>query len=155
MLHPIEAMGRFPARPRGVKWDDPKCSLCHSTQNVHNPSTNPAHTGTMEPGGALKARSKPNWDAYDSWGGMMPFNRDRIYKGSVEAAAFRKIFNPWTWWGGETEAEIELNDSVRSIIEQLELQPNDSIKRNNSGGKHDGRISFALQRRQAGRKGDS
>jgi hypothetical protein len=58
VLSPIGSMGNFPERPRGVKKDDPKCSLCHSTQNVRNPSTNPAHTGTMEPGGLLKARSK-------------------------------------------------------------------------------------------------
>jgi hypothetical protein len=27
---------------------------------------------------------RPNWDAYDSWAGMLPFNRGRIYKGSQE-----------------------------------------------------------------------
>lgn len=44
---------------------------------------------------------RPHWDAYDSWAGMLPFNRDRIYQHarvngrneeSVEAAAIRRIF---------------------------------------------------------------
>lgn len=74
----IRAKGMVPERPRDVTQDDPKCMLCHST-------------GSMPPGGARKVRGRPNWDTYDSWGGMMPFNRDRIYKGSVEAAAFRKL----------------------------------------------------------------
>ncbi|MBH0180673.1 MAG: hypothetical protein HP490_03085, partial [Nitrospira sp.] len=37
---------------------------------------------------------RPNWDAYDSWGGMLPFNRDRIYQNSVEELAMRTILNP-------------------------------------------------------------
>lgn len=85
------------------------------------------------------ARSKPNWDAYDSWGGMLPFNRDRIYQGSVEAAAFRQIFNLWNW---------RTNDSLRMILEQLSLQPlgipgEDVIDRT-VGGANDGQIVFAF-----------
>ena len=34
---------------------------------------------------------RPNWDSYDSWGGMLPFNRDRIYEGSEEAKAFERL----------------------------------------------------------------
>ena len=67
-----------------VTMDDPKCMKCHS--------------------------GRPNWDAYDSWGGMLPFNRDRIYKGSVEAAAMRKILNLQN-----------KSDTMRAILEQLIL----------------------------------
>lgn len=135
---PDGSMGpRFPARPRGIYIDDSKCSKCHSTRNVLNRGSTPGTDG-VEPG-KVKVKNKPNWDAYDSWGGMLPFNRDRIYQGSVEAAAFRKIFNLWTW---------RTNDSVRSIIEQLELQPLgvvavDAITRTN-GGANDGHINFAF-----------
>ena len=69
---------------RRVSIDDHKCAKCHS--------------------------GRPNWDAYDSWGGMLPFNRDRIYQGSVEAAAMRQLHVPW----GK-------NRSVRQILEQLKL----------------------------------
>ena len=122
MVAPIPAMGdmitlpdgstrpRFPARVRGISVDDAKCSKCHSTRNVLNRSSFPGTDGI--PPGTEKVKNKPNWDAYDSWGGMNPFNRDRIYQGSVEAATFRKIFNPWTW---------RANDPVRSMIELLEL----------------------------------
>jgi len=133
----IPATGAFPARTRGVSVDDSRCAKCHSTQNVLNRSSFPGTTGI--PAGTVKAKNKPNWDTYDSWGGMMPFNRDRIYQGSVEAAAFRKIFNPWTW---------RTNDSVRTIIEQLELQPPgvvaaDQITRT-VGGTNDGQVNFAF-----------
>ncbi len=144
---PDGSMGsRFSARARGVSIDDVKCSKCHSTRNVLNinrsvsppvPGVNPGTDGV--PPGSVIAKNKPNWDAYDSWGGMLPFNRDRIYQGSVEAAAFRKVFNLWTW---------RANDSMRSIIEQLELQPPgtnavDAITRTN-GGVNDGHINFAF-----------
>jgi hypothetical protein len=137
VLAAIPAMGNVPARSRGVSIDDNKCSKCHSTRNVLNRSTFPGTTGI--PPGTVKTKNKPNWDTYDSWGGMLPFNRDRIYQGSVEAAAFRKIFNPWTW---------RTNDSVRSFIEQLELQPTGvpathAITRTN-GGTNDGHINFAF-----------
>ncbi|MDH4276240.1 MAG: hypothetical protein OEW08_14500, partial [Gammaproteobacteria bacterium] len=95
VLTNIGVMGSVPARTRGVSVDDSKCTRCHSTQNVLNTSSSPGTTGI--PPGIVKAKSKPNWDAYDSWAGMLPFNRDRIYQGSVEAAAFRTLFNPWTW----------------------------------------------------------
>jgi Divergent InlB B-repeat domain len=135
VLAPTPAMGSVPARTRGVNVDDEKCSKCHSTRNVLNRSSFPGTTGI--PPGIVKAKNKPNWDAYDSWAGMLPFNRDRIYQGSVEAAAFRKLFNLWTW---------RSNDFVRSIIEQLELQPpsapaTDAITRL-SGGINDGHINF-------------
>lgn len=103
----------IPARSRGVSIDDAKCGQCHSTKNVLNRTTS---AGTSGPPGGVKFKNKPNWDTYDSWGGMTPFNRDRIHKGSVEAAAFRRIFNLWNW---RNTAE---NDSIRQILEQLQLQ---------------------------------
>jgi hypothetical protein len=126
-----------PARSRGVSIDDSKCSKCHSTRNVLNRSSFPGTTGVTP--GTVQYKNKPNWDAYDSWGGMMPFNRDRIYQGSLEAAAFRRLFNPWTW---------RTNDDVRMIIEQLELQPpgvpsNHTISRT-VGGANDGHVNFAF-----------
>jgi hypothetical protein len=141
-----DGVGLIPARARGVSIDDAKCSKCHSTNNVINlnRTVSPAVPGSTLgtdgiPPGTVKVKNKPNWDTYDSWGGMMPFNRDRIYQGTVEAAAFRKIFNPWTW---------RTNDSVRAIIEQLKLQPagvpaNDVITRLR-GGANDGLIKFAF-----------
>lgn len=137
VLDSIPAMGGVPARSRGVSVDDVRCSKCHSTQNVLNSSPYPGTSGI--PPGSIQVKNKPNWDSYDSWGGMMPFNRDRIYQGSVEAAAFRKIFNPWTW---------RTNDTVRSIIEQLELQPPGVpaahlITRTN-GGPNDGHVNFVF-----------
>jgi len=135
VLDAIPAMGAFPARSRAVSADDARCSKCHSTRNVLNRSSFPGTTGI--PPGTVKEKSKPNWDTYDSWGGMLPFNRDRIYKGSVEAAAFRRIFNPWTW---------RTNNAVRSFVEQLELQPpsvpaGDEITRL-EGGANDGHVQF-------------
>jgi len=135
VLDAIPAMGVFPARSRGVSIDDQKCSRCHSTQNVLNTTSSPGTTGI--PPGTLKAKNKPNWDSYDSWAGMMPFNRDRIYQGSVEAAAFRKIFNLWTW---------RADDEVRAVIEQLELQPPGVLPAHDvtrtEGGTYDGHVNF-------------
>lgn len=153
VLNPIGAMdtdgdgiGVIPARPRTVSVDDDKCSKCHSTRNVpsldrtvtpHVPGPNVGTDGI--PPGTVQSKNKPNWDTYDSWGGMLPFNRDRIYQGSVEAASFRTFFNPWTW---------RTNDFVRQIIEQLRLQPpgttaQDQITRRR-GGLHDGHVTFAF-----------
>ena len=145
VLSPIPDMGEnfsdggwsIPARTRGVKPDDAKCFKCHSTSNVLNPGPYPGTTGI--PSGTVKWKNKPNWDSYDSWAGLLGFNRDRIYQGSVEAAAFRKFFNLWTW---------RANDPVRAIIEQLDLQPPgvpaaDAITRR-SGGPNDGHIDFAF-----------
>jgi hypothetical protein len=111
---PTDDIEIFPFRARGLYPNEPRCTRCHSTRNIHNP--NPAHRGTSIPTGTppVIAKNKPNWDTYDSWGGAMPFNRDRIYQGSVEAAAFRKILNPWSWRG---------NAAARQVMEQLELQP--------------------------------
>lgn len=130
-----DGVGVLPARTRGVTVDDEKCSRCHSTRNIINHTATSGTSGITP--GTIKVKNKPNWDPYDSWGGMMPFNRDRIYKGSVEAAAFRKIFNPWHWRN---------NDFVREIIEQLHLQPSgvpidDEISRI-VGGANDGLIRF-------------
>ncbi len=122
-------------RSRGVSRDDAKCPRCHSTRNVLNRTSLPGTDGI--PPGSVPAKNKPNWDAYDSWAGMLPFNRDRIYQGSVEAAAFRKLLNPWTW---------TTNDTVRSIMEQLQLQPAGVLSGNvitrTSGGANDGQINF-------------
>ncbi|HRH78758.1 MAG TPA: hypothetical protein PK129_15535, partial [Cellvibrionaceae bacterium] len=110
VLAPVPAMGSVPARSRGVGIDDDKCTRCHSTRNVLNFTMDPGTTG--DPVGLVKAKNKPNWDTYDSWAGLMPFNRDRIYQGSVEAAAFRKLFNLWNW---------RSNEPVRAVLEQLQL----------------------------------
>ncbi len=133
-----DQIGRIPQRQRGVLDDEPRCTKCHSTQNVANSDP---ELGTTP--GSVIAKMKPNWDTYDSWGGMLAFNRDRIYQGSVEAAAFRKLFNPWTWTG---------NDPVRTIMAQLRLQPSNVGSRDKitrlAGGKDDGRIQFAFGRTQ-------
>ncbi len=139
---------RFPARPtRQLIEDDPKCFACHSTRNVRNRGTTPGTSpiGSL-PIGSFMFKNKPNWDTYDSWGGMLGFNRDRIYKGSIEAAAFRRLMNLWSW---------QTNEDVRSVIEQLELQPplpisnvRDVITRWDTGtmqgGPNDGHIRFAF-----------
>ncbi len=120
MDHDGDGVGLIPERDRGVSIDDDKCSKCHTSRNVMSldRSVTPPIPGTLGtdgiPPGSVKVKNKPNWDPYDSWGGMLPFNRDRIYQGSVEAAAFRKLLNPWTW---------QNNPAVLKIIEQLELQP--------------------------------
>lgn len=137
VLNDIPAMSVYPARPRGVSVDDQKCSKCHSTRNVSNFSSFPGTTGI--PVGSVKAKNKPNWDTYDSWAGMLPLNRDRIYQGSVEAAAFRKLLNPWTW---------RASPPARAVVEQLELQPpgvppQHVITRVN-GGANDGLIQFGF-----------
>ncbi len=137
VLDSIPAIGVFPARSRSVAIDDAKCSRCHSTQNVLNTSPYPGTTGI--PVGIVKAKNKPNWDTYDSWGGLLAFNRDRIYQGTVEAAAFRSIMNPWTW----------RNDrAIREIIEQLELQPpgvpDNHVITRTVGGPNDGHVNFAF-----------
>jgi hypothetical protein len=138
VLAPIGPMGSVPARGRMVSIDDSKCHKCHSTRNVLNRSGASHGTTGILPL-VLPAKNKPNWDTYDSWGGMLSFNRDRIFQGSVEAAAFRTLLNPWTW---------STNEPVRSIIEQLVLQPplsptNHAITRTN-GGPNDGHVNFAF-----------
>lgn len=113
VLARIDPLGVFPKRERSVSADDPRCTKCHSTNNVPNPGPHPGTTGI--PIGLVKSKNKPNWDTYDSWGGMLPFNRDRIYRGSIEDTAFRQIFNLWNWRN---------DDLSRGFIEQLDLQPN-------------------------------
>jgi len=112
VLSPILGLGdeigpgvhRFDRPERKVSPDDPKCFACHSTRNV-KPKSNRTPGTTGDPVGTVKFKSKPNWDTYDSWGGMLAFNRDRIYKGSVEAAAFRKLLNLWTWQSKDRQSE--------------------------------------------------
>ena len=120
-----------------ISVDDVKCSMCHSTRNVLNRSSFPGTDGLTPR--SLKVKNKPNWDAYDSWGGMLPFNRDRIYMGSAEAAALRELLNPWTW---------RAEPGVRSLIEQLRLQPANTPSVNMiwrmRGGARDGGIRFAF-----------
>lgn len=141
---------RFPQRERGIAVDDRKCFACHSTRNVFNDGTTPG-TDRLPPGlplGTVMFKNKPNWDAYDSWGGMLPFNRDRIYQGSVEAAAVRRLLNLYTW---------SANDEARQVIEQLQLQPAgfspadvltfpaaDVLTRTDTTGANDGHINFAF-----------
>lgn len=125
----------FPKRDRGVKIDDAKCFRCHSTRNVLNRGSLPGTTGVTP--GTVPFKGKPNWDPYDSWGGMMPFNRDRVYQGSVEAAAVRTVFNPWTW---------SSEPAVRQVMERLQLQPagvsSDNRIRRHPGGTYDGHIKY-------------
>jgi len=90
---------------RTVSVDEPKCDRCHA--------------------------GRPNWDAYDSWAGMLPFSRDRIYKGSLDAAAMRNTFRLWSQTG-----------TARAILEQLDLPP--EITRNTGGGFNNGRIAFSF-----------
>lgn len=134
---PMTPLALFPARARGVSIDDIKCPRCHTTRNIFNNGPNIGTTGN--PPGFVKAKGKPNWDTYDSWGGMLPLNRDRVHQGSVEAAALRKLFNPWSY---------RTNAAVRSFIEQLNLQPAgvsaaDTITRF-EGGAGDGVVRFAF-----------
>lgn len=112
ILTSIPVMGSIPARSRHIEKDDVKCSSCHSTRNVLNRTGIPGTDGI--PAGVIKTKNKPNWDPYDSWGGMLPFNRDRLYQGSLDTAAFRKLFNPWTWRAAP---------AIRALVEQLRLQP--------------------------------
>lgn len=143
VLDDIGVKGSVPARSRGVSFDDARCSKCHSTRNVLNRTASPGTTGS--PPGIVKAKNKPNWDAYDSWAGALPFNRDRIYQGSVEAAAFRHLFNLWNWRNSAA------GDATRQIVEQLNLQPSTvapgsphSITRHMNAVADEGHIRFGF-----------
>ena len=59
--------------------DDASCYACHS--------------GPKDPPPTLRPwpYPRPNWDAYDNWGGALPFNRDRVYIGSVEQKAMERL----------------------------------------------------------------
>ena len=102
----------IPARKRQVSIDDAKCTKCHTTQNVLNRSR--IRQGTSSPNNLSIVKNKPNWDAYDSWGGMLPFNRDRIYEDSIEEHALSHLLNLWNW---------STDDDIRQVIELMELQP--------------------------------
>ena len=138
------AAGQFPAR--AARREHRRAALHalpfdpqHSIESGRRPGT------TGIPAGIVKAKNKPNWDSYDSWGGMLPFNRDKIFPGSVEAAALRRLLNPWTWRNDEPS---------RRIMEQLELQSNapgtlpvypaDDVFTRINGGFNDGHIRFAF-----------
>ncbi|RKG82457.1 VWD domain-containing protein [Corallococcus terminator] len=139
ILKSIPAMGTIPPRSRHIEKDDTKCSSCHSTRNVLNRTGIPGTDGL--PVGGIKTKNKPNWDPYDSWGGMLPFNRDRLYQGSLDTAAFRKLFNPWTW---------RASPAIRQLVEQLRLQPpglpagNANIITRYRGGLNDGTPRFSF-----------
>ncbi|RYZ42931.1 MAG: hypothetical protein EOO71_05850 [Myxococcaceae bacterium] len=139
ILTSIPAMGSIPPRSRHIEKDDTKCSSCHSTRNVLNRTGIPGTDGL--PVGVIKTKNKPNWDPYDSWGGMLPFNRDRLYQGSLDTAAFRKLFNPWTW---------RTSPAIRQLVEQLRLQPpglpagNANIITRFRGGANDGTPRFSF-----------
>ncbi len=115
ILTAIPMKGAVPPRTRGLATDDYKCFACHSTGNIPNSTAFPGTTGVTA--GTVQPRNKPNWDTYDSWGGLLPFNRDRIYQGSLEETAFRNLLNLWNWRGSAS------NDRSRKILEQLALQP--------------------------------
>jgi Divergent InlB B-repeat domain len=135
-FHEIRLQSVSVDRPRGIEKDDIRCTKCHSTQNVPNTGWTPG-TG----GGGLfprvTAKNKPNWDTYDNWGGLLAFNRDRLYRGSVETAAFRELLNVWHW---------REKPQVRAVIEQLHLQPRNVDVAHAitvlQGGLTDGRPSF-------------
>ena len=143
-VHWPDGSGRPVSRARGVSIDEQRCTRCHSTRKCPSKPGQTAGT-TGFPAGIVKAKNKPNWDSYDSWGGMLPFNRDKIYPGTVEAAALRRLLNPWTWRNDEPS---------RRIMEQLELQSNapgtlpvypaDDVFTRINGGFYDGQIRFAF-----------
>jgi hypothetical protein len=120
ILNSIRQRGVIPPRSRSVTIDDTKCFRCHSTQNIKNNSTHAGTTGFPvhdRPNEVVKSKLKPNWDTYDSWAGMLPFNRDRLYQGTLEETAFRSLFNLWNWRSSPR------NDSIHQVYEQLQLQP--------------------------------
>lgn len=84
----------FPdGKPPKVKVDDPVCKGCH-----------------LDP-------PRPNWDAYDSWTNMLPFNRDRIYQGSEEDAAFKRLLKELKMMGKQGPVAVfeELLDFPKGI----------------------------------------
>lgn len=61
---------------------------------------------------------RPNWDTYDNWTNILPFNRDRIYKGSQEEEAFIRLLDHL------------VNDP---IIKQLKLLEGEGVTRDRNG----------------------
>src|SRR5208337_2184473 len=64
---------------------------------------------------------RPNWDAYDSWGGMLPFNRDRVYQQalvdgkteeSVESKAIKRIFKALKKNGDALFTQLKLPNGI-------------------------------------------
>jgi mono/diheme cytochrome c family protein len=137
-FHEIRLQPLSADRPRGVGQDDLRCTKCHSTQNVPNPGSTPG-TGGVGPMPHVVSKNKPNWDTYDSWGGLLGFDRDRLYRGSVETAAFRQLLNVWSW---------RERPAMRAIIEQLQLQPAGTETQHQirvlKGGANDGTPRFSF-----------
>jgi hypothetical protein len=79
-----------------VTVDDSDCLTCHTNGNK---------VGWPYP--------RPNWDAYDSWGGAMPFNRDRIYYGSADRQSIE-----WSAMKALLKASV-----ADPILAQLNLPP--------------------------------
>ncbi|MCA0176509.1 MAG: hypothetical protein LCH73_09510 [Proteobacteria bacterium] len=71
---------------------------------------------------------RPNWDPYDSWGGLLPFNRDRLHKGSVEAAMMRTVLDLKGRFGQHHD-----------LLDQLQLPP---FMSRVQGGVFDTRIRY-------------
>jgi hypothetical protein len=95
------------AAAKSVIEDDKDCLSCHSAKVAAWPYP------------------RPNWDAYDSWGGALPYNRDRIYGAnssagplSAEATAMANLFK-------------NLDDGNDSVFTQLDLPP--GVTRDSSG----------------------
>jgi hypothetical protein len=60
---------RFPeGKSPEVEIEKTLCQACHTSPNP-----------------------RPNWDAYDNWANMLPFNRDRLYENSEEEKAFTRL----------------------------------------------------------------
>ncbi len=150
VLGHIDAMGRvdqFPVRERGVSVDEQRCTRCHSTRNIRNPDPGDFGTTGLPPSsvGAVKWKNKPNWDTYDSWGGMLPFNRDKVFPGSIEAASLRKLLNPWTWrtdvLGQQVMEQLALQSNG---LGELPVYPASDVFTRIEGGTNDGHIQFAF-----------
>jgi hypothetical protein len=88
---------------------------------------------------------RPNWDAYDSWGGMLPFNRDRLYEKTVETKAVARILGPPPDGLGPGPKGEPAGDP---IVTQLALPP--GIVRNFDSGK----IEFDFDKRFDAGKGN-
>lgn len=86
-------------KPPKVRKNPPSCTMCHG---------NPA---------------KPNWDNYNYWSGMMPFNKDTIAKGTKESQwvldFYKKVEKAQNEKKGRLK-NLKLFDSVANIEKNLE-----------------------------------